>query len=246
MEVVVGRWTKPTLPVGPLRTLNGELHALHRKAGHPSARELQRAVKKAASHTKIHHAFIKPQLPAWGVVEVVVEQLAKAARPKLSEEAEVDRFKTLWDAASDAVSASVTTEPNEHSYGPALGGLSRNGAIYSAIVDLHQADKPTGLHDVAAELARRGQLEACGGEDYLFECVKIAMKGSFEAGMGIGEFGILNARRVKEASDARHAFFSVALSGKPDRQSLQTAYERVITYHPDWALPGGFNRTPRS
>ncbi|WP_437083315.1 DnaB-like helicase N-terminal domain-containing protein [Streptomyces sp. enrichment culture] len=242
----MGRWTRPTLPEGPLRTLNRELHALHRKAGHPSARELQRAVGKAVSHTKIHHAFIKPQLPAWGVVEVVVEQLATSARPKLLVEAEVDRFKALWDAASDAASSAAATPTDEHLHAVVLGGLSRNGAIFSAIVDLHQAGKPTGPHYVAAELARRGQLEACGGEEYLFECVKVAMKGAFEAGMSIGEFGVLNAHRVKAASDARHAFFSAALSGRPDRQTLEAAYDRVIAFHPDWAWPGGFKAAPPS
>ncbi|MYQ78324.1 hypothetical protein GTW64_14550 [Streptomyces sp. SID4923] len=128
----------------------------------------------------------------------------------------------------------------------ALGGLSRNGAIHSAIIDLHQAGKPTGPHDVAAELARRGQLEACGGEEYLFDCIKVALKGAFEAGMSIRDFAVLNAHKVKAASDARHDFFAAALTGRPDRKTLEAAYVRVIAFHPDWARPGGFKAAPPS
>lgn len=93
----MARWQTPDLPDGPLRTLNRELHALHKKASYPSARELHLAVDQAVSHTKIHHAFTRPVLPTWGVVELVVEHLAKRARPRLDPEAEIDRFKALWD-----------------------------------------------------------------------------------------------------------------------------------------------------
>jgi hypothetical protein len=93
-------WKTPDLPQGPLHAFNRGLHALHRKAGYPSARAIQEAVggERVVSHTTIHHAFTKPARPSWGVVELVVEELAKRARPRIDPEAEVDRFKALWDA----------------------------------------------------------------------------------------------------------------------------------------------------
>lgn len=93
----------PDLPPGPLQDLIRELHALHLRAGHPSARELRLAVGGTVSHTKIHHAFSKPVLPSWGVLDVVVEQLAIRARPRTDAEAEINRFKLMWDRASEQV-----------------------------------------------------------------------------------------------------------------------------------------------
>ncbi|MER6274546.1 hypothetical protein [Streptomyces sp900105755] len=107
----MARWLSPNLPDGPLKELNRELHELHRKAGYPSVRELQEAIGKAASHTKIHHAFTKPKVPSWGVVELAVEALAAQARPRVDPEAEVDRFKALWDRAS--VSGSGTADDSQ-------------------------------------------------------------------------------------------------------------------------------------
>ncbi|MFG2306715.1 helix-turn-helix domain-containing protein [Actinacidiphila glaucinigra] len=76
------------------------------------------------SHTKIHHAFTKPVLPSWGVIDVVVEQLAKRARPRLVPEAEVNRFKTLWDAAHDETGA-PGAEPEDENFRRALAEDSR-------------------------------------------------------------------------------------------------------------------------
>ncbi|MFS0696694.1 hypothetical protein [Streptomyces nitrosporeus] len=100
-EAWLPKWQMPDLPEGALRTLNRELHSLHRQAGFPSARELHKVADNAVSHTKIHHAFTKPVLPSWGVVEIVVEELAKRARPRLDPDAEVVRFKDLWHQAED-------------------------------------------------------------------------------------------------------------------------------------------------
>ncbi|MFF4886848.1 hypothetical protein ACFY2D_28845 [Streptomyces nigra] len=97
----MARWTKPDLPEGPLKVLNDELHALHKRARYPSLRKLQEVIGKAVfSHTKIHEAFTKPVLPSSGVVELVVSELAKMARPPIDDiEAEVDRLLALWYAA---------------------------------------------------------------------------------------------------------------------------------------------------
>ncbi|GGU68551.1 hypothetical protein GCM10010211_37390 [Streptomyces albospinus] len=103
------KWKMPDLPDGPHRVLNRELHALHKRAGYPSAREIQARIDGGRveneghvfSYTKIHHAFTKAALPSWGVVELIVEELAALARPRLEPQAEADRFKILWDRAAD-------------------------------------------------------------------------------------------------------------------------------------------------
>lgn len=239
----MARWQIPEMPEGPLCDLNRELHALHKKAGHPSARNLYMAVNKVVSHTKIHNAFTKPFLPAWGVVDVVVEQLAIRARPRLKVEAEIDRFKRLWDRASEAErldGSGPSSQPSSSSdlnYGEVpgtflSGTVSRNDLIHQAIIDLHKAGKPTGVPEVAAELQRRGQLEICGGEDYLFDCVKAAIKGAYEAGVPINEYATSSARKVRAAADARNEMLAAALSPRSNRDRLRKAIEQAEQLHP--------------
>lgn len=251
------QWLRPKLPEGPLRTLNRELHVLHGKAGYPSSRKLYLAVDKVVSHTNIHHAFIKPALPSWGVVEVIVEQLALQARPRLAAEAEVNRFKALWDEAHVWVAASPKVgEPvappvslqvpdsgtvRSTSLPGAL--LNRNRLIYEAIVDLHRAGKPVGVPQVAAELDRRGQLEFCGGEDYLFECVKVSIKGAYEAGMNISDFAALNARKVHLAAKAREELLISVFQHGSDAERVRKALDRVTELHPHWGRQQGGNGT---
>ncbi|WP_336116393.1 DnaB-like helicase N-terminal domain-containing protein [Streptomyces sp. PTD9-10] len=244
------QWLRPKLPEGPLRIFNRELHALHGKAGYPSARKLYLAVGKVVSHTNIHHAFVKPTLPSWGVVEVVVEQLAHQARPRLAAENEVNRFKALWDEAhaSGSISppsagrptpksASEQGSPSDTARPTFLPSafISRNGLIYQVIMDLHNAGKPVGVPQVAAELERRGQLEFCGGEDYLFESVKVSIKGAYEAGMSVPEFAALNARKVRAAAEAREELMASVFEPGSDAERLRKAFDRVTELHPHWA-----------
>ncbi|WCN01893.1 DnaB-like helicase N-terminal domain-containing protein [Streptomyces sp. M92] len=153
------------------------------------------------------------------MVELVVEQLAHRARPRLVAETEVNRFKALWDKAH--ASASTLTPPADESspqapsqrespsasvpstFLPGAFAVPRHQLIYQAITDLHRAGKPVGVPQVSAELERRGQLEFCGGEDYLFECVKSAIKGAYEAGMSLPEFAVFSAQKVRAAAKAR-------------------------------------------
>ncbi|MFE2967230.1 DnaB-like helicase N-terminal domain-containing protein [Streptomyces sp. NPDC059340] len=250
----MAQWLRPKLSEGPLLTFNRELHALHGHAGYPSARKLYLAVNKVVSHTNIHHAFIKPILPSWGVVEVVVEQLAHLARPRLASEAEVIRFKALWDKAHASTSVpppvpddrepSPTSERVSASDGVGstfLPGafVSPNRLIYEAIVDLHKAGKPVGVPQVAAELERRGQLDFCGGEDYLFECVKVAIKGAYEAGMSVPEFGALSARKVQTSAKAREELLISVFERGSNPERVRKAYERVSELHPHWTRRQG-------
>ncbi|MFF4429745.1 hypothetical protein ACFYZ4_11315 [Streptomyces sp. NPDC001513] len=82
--------------------MSDELHAVHRRAGWPSVRELARALGAGVvSSSRIHDAFTKPRLPAWGLVQVLVVELA-GRTPGADADTEVKRFHGLWDEAAQA------------------------------------------------------------------------------------------------------------------------------------------------
>jgi tetratricopeptide (TPR) repeat protein len=86
----VGALRRPDLPLGPARELNDALHALHHRAGWPSLRTLARQV--GCSHTTVSKAFSSPKLPAWGVLELLVEAL----------DGDTAVFHDLWLSATGA------------------------------------------------------------------------------------------------------------------------------------------------
>ncbi|MFF1344071.1 hypothetical protein ACFVYT_40730 [Streptomyces sp. NPDC058290] len=105
----MAKLTAPTLPPGARKQLSDELHLAHRRAGWPSVRDLARALGVGvASSSRIHDAFTNPRLPAWGLVQLLVVELANRA-PGADATAEVKRFHGLWDEAAQA-DASATTE----------------------------------------------------------------------------------------------------------------------------------------
>src|SRR4051812_6510919 len=87
-EVTVGGLPRPELPPGAQRDLIDALHALHHQAGWPSLRTLAR--EAGCSHTTISTVFSSPRLPAWGMLELVVEAMG----------GDVGEFHRLWSAAS--------------------------------------------------------------------------------------------------------------------------------------------------
>lgn len=102
--------TAPPLPPGPRQRLSLELHTLHRSAGWPSVRDLSRALGDGvASPSRIHDAFTKPRLPAWGLLDVLVTELARRI-PRADPTAVSERFHGLWEAAAEASSAPLTSE----------------------------------------------------------------------------------------------------------------------------------------
>jgi tetratricopeptide (TPR) repeat protein/lambda repressor-like predicted transcriptional regulator len=84
----VGGLPRPELPPGAQRHLVDALHALHHEAGWPSLRAMAR--KAGCSHTTISTVFSSPRLPAWGMLELVVEAMG----------GDVGEFHRLWLAAS--------------------------------------------------------------------------------------------------------------------------------------------------
>ncbi|MFC9596226.1 hypothetical protein ACFTUC_41335 [Streptomyces sp. NPDC056944] len=97
--------TAPPLPPGPRQTLSLELHTLHRRAGWPSVRDLSRALGDGvASPSRIHDAFTKPRLPAWGLLDVLVTELARRV-PRADPTAVFERFHDLWETAAEAEGA---------------------------------------------------------------------------------------------------------------------------------------------
>ncbi|WP_041822810.1 hypothetical protein [Streptomyces davaonensis] len=75
------------------------------------------------SHTKIHDALTKALLPTRGVVELVVRELAKMARPPIDDiEAEVNRFAALWHAAHGDAPEAAPDHASDRAEGP-MGDL---------------------------------------------------------------------------------------------------------------------------
>ncbi|MFF5768787.1 hypothetical protein ACFY8F_40520 [Streptomyces tanashiensis] len=102
--------TAPSLPPGPRQTLSLELHTLHRRAGWPSVRDLSRALGDGvASPSRIHDAFTKPRLPSWGLLDVLVTELARRV-PRADPTGVSERFHGLWETAAEASSAPLTSE----------------------------------------------------------------------------------------------------------------------------------------
>lgn len=80
----MGALPQPDIPPGAQRDLNDALHELHHQAGWPSLRVLAR--EAGCSHTTISSVFSAPRLPAWGVIEVLVEAMR----------GDVNHFRDLW------------------------------------------------------------------------------------------------------------------------------------------------------
>ncbi|MFD0354344.1 hypothetical protein ACFVHW_11480 [Streptomyces sp. NPDC127110] len=65
-------------------------------------RELARALGTGVvSSSRIHDAFSKPRLPTWGLVQMLVVELA-GRTPGADAAAEVKRFHVVWDEAAEA------------------------------------------------------------------------------------------------------------------------------------------------
>ncbi len=84
----MGALPRPDLPPGPARVFRDALHDLHHRAGWPSLRTLAR--QAGVSHTTISKVFSAPGLPAWGIVDVVVEAMG----------GDSPTFHDLWLAGS--------------------------------------------------------------------------------------------------------------------------------------------------
>jgi replicative DNA helicase len=98
----VARIKQPQLPAGALRDFFEALHDLHLKAGYPSTREIEKDIGRGVvSHTTIHKALKGPRLPGWGIVELLVEALAKRSREDV--DAVAERFRSLWQNAAESL-----------------------------------------------------------------------------------------------------------------------------------------------
>ncbi|MFV5997626.1 hypothetical protein ACNPQM_35850, partial [Streptomyces sp. NPDC056231] len=145
--------TAPLLVSGSHKRLNDELHALHRRAGWPSVRELARAFGAGvASSSRIHDAFTKPRLPGWGLLELLVSELASRVPGGVPAEQEVKRFHTLWDAAAaeNFPDASAALENQKQipdqiaDKQPAPGSPSTHGTMPVAL-DSNRPERENGL-----------------------------------------------------------------------------------------------------
>ncbi|WP_158553881.1 hypothetical protein [Micromonospora deserti] len=83
------------------RALNDALHDLHARAGRPSLTTMVRWIGAGvASRSRIHEAFISARVPDWGLLDVLVEQLANKVPAGPDPGDEVRRFYQLWLAAT--------------------------------------------------------------------------------------------------------------------------------------------------
>lgn len=97
-----GRLKQPDLAEGPLKQLNDALHDLHFRAGRPSLSRMYEAVAdNHVSRSRLHTVFTTDRLPAWDVVDTLVEILASMARDTEPEK-EIKEFLRLWRAAAAA------------------------------------------------------------------------------------------------------------------------------------------------
>jgi hypothetical protein len=95
------RLKRPESLVGAARALNDALHDLPARAGLPSLADLAQLMGNGvASRSRIHEAFVSGRLPSWGLVELLVEQLASKVPGGPNPDDEVRRFHQLWFAAA--------------------------------------------------------------------------------------------------------------------------------------------------
>ena len=92
----MGDLPRPELPPGPQRDLVNALHELHHRAGWPSLRTLARDA--GCSHTTVSNIFSSPKLPAWGVLELLVEAM----------DGDTADFHELWLAAGQPATPTRT------------------------------------------------------------------------------------------------------------------------------------------
>jgi hypothetical protein len=91
------RLKRPASLVGAAQVLNDALHDLHARAGLPSLRDLVRAIGHGVvSRSRVHEAFTGERVPDWGLLDLLVEQLALKVPGGPSPDDEVRRFHALW------------------------------------------------------------------------------------------------------------------------------------------------------
>ncbi|MFF0966449.1 hypothetical protein ACWDQO_08395 [Streptomyces sp. NPDC003703] len=102
---------RPELPEGPKKELNDALHDLHFRSGLPSVRELvARVGGEVAGKSRGHDAFSSERVPAWGLVDLLVEVLAEMT-PGADQVREVQRIHQLWLAASGHTAPEQSAPP---------------------------------------------------------------------------------------------------------------------------------------
>ena len=135
---------KAELPPGPQAELVEALHALHHRAGWPSLRQLAKDV--GCSHTTVSGVFSSSRLPAWGLLQLIVEAM----------DGDVGEFHRLWLAASapgPSRPAEVVIAGRREELRVVRGHLSSRGPGL-LLVAAEAGMGKTRLVSVAAEAAR--------------------------------------------------------------------------------------------
>lgn len=97
----------PSAGRAPLTELRARIQRLHREAGEPSTRQLERQIGRGViSHTTVHGVLRCEKTPTWGPLELVVEAL----------NGDIDEFQRLWQAVrsiEDPLQEPIVTEEFE-------------------------------------------------------------------------------------------------------------------------------------
>ncbi|GII85085.1 hypothetical protein Ssi03_30750 [Sphaerisporangium siamense] len=222
----MGALPRPAVPDGPVRAFFDVLHEQHHRAGWPSLRAMAREV--GCSHTTISAAFSGPNLPRWGLVELIAEMLG----------GDVARFHDLWLAAGRTI---VPAPPDTPPAGPVTASLVPVAPTGD------RAARPRQLPgDVSAFTGREAQLadldrlhaEAAAGTTAV---PILALSGT--AGVGKTALAVHWAHRVAAAFPDGQLYIN--LRGY-DRDSPVRASEALETFLralgvPDAAVPPGLD-----
>nr|BFE30413.1 hypothetical protein GCM10010200_026640 [Actinomadura rugatobispora] len=98
----MGSIRRSLTPPGPITELFDRLNELHFRAGEPSVRQIARGIGEGTvSASTVYNALSGPRVPAWGFLELIVEQLG----------GNVTEYQPLWYAARRAEQAVQNRPP---------------------------------------------------------------------------------------------------------------------------------------
>ncbi|MFF4709668.1 hypothetical protein ACWC4D_39990 [Streptomyces sp. NPDC001288] len=175
---------RPELPEGPKKQLNAALHDLHFRAGLPSVRTLVDRIggDAVAGRSRIHDAFTGQRVADWGLIQVLVEALARTI-PGADSNTDERRLHKLWMAASGEVdtngSGPVTfkaSAPAERNHGPGRPLLAmRLEWAHPGLMDLETRRRirgilRTALDDIGQPNQGRHREDSSAGATITLEC----------------------------------------------------------------------------
>ncbi|HEX6686598.1 MAG TPA: tetratricopeptide repeat protein [Candidatus Limnocylindrales bacterium] len=143
----MARLSKPLIPDGPIQQYYDRLHAMHRAAGQPSVRQIQRATRgprwpNGINSTTNHDAFVKPRLARWEIVQEIARRLGGdvnelAALWRRARKAQLNGGEPeVFDETADAPSHPVASPPVPRELPPDVLGFTGRDQPLKRLDDL--------------------------------------------------------------------------------------------------------------